>query len=417
MVKKDEKSLEEEILNKTNQSIAIIGHVDHGKTSLSAAITKVISRLVEKSKSYSVDKIDSTKEERERGITVIASHILLVTWNSIITLIDCPGHADYFKNFLSGTSQIDAAILVVSALSGFEEQSIEHLRLICWMNVKQLIVVINKVDAIPKSQFEDDISIIEEDIRVNLIKFKFDPNKVPIFLISSLAALGKLPPEIQSENEKYGSEAIEKLVRKMEELPKPKFDYSSPFLMPISDVKSITGIGTVVTGRVKRGLIKPGDKIQVVGNGNKITSAKIRTIESHNQKQELAKAGDDVGISLLKEEGLKFEKSELAKGRLLIAPNSIKLCKKIIVNAYVLSTEDGGRPSAIKNNYQPVIFFGVIYSTCAIELKEGEIIELGKSSEFTIKLQKEQALEEGDSFFIREGGKLVAAGTIKSIIE
>lgn len=388
---------------KEHVNIGTIGHVDHGKTTLTAAITKVLAeRGGAKFKAY--DDIDKAPEERERGITIATAHVEYETAKRHYAHIDCPGHADYVKNMITGAAQMDGAILVVSATDGKKRQTTEHILLAKQVGVPAIVVFLNKMDVM-----EDDpelVELTEEDIRDELTKYGFPGNETPIIKGSALAALEGRDPEL-------GREAILKLMDEVDRyIPDPIRELEKPFMMAIEDVFSIGGRGTVVTGRVDQGRIKVGDEIEIVGLKPTIKTT-CTGVEMFKKLLNEGMAGDNLGVLL---RGVKRE--EVERGQVLAKPGSIKPHHKFKAKIYVLTEKEGGRHTPFLDNYRPQFYFRTTDVTGSVRLTGGEeMVMPGDDVEVLVELISPIALEEGLRFAIREGGRTVGAGRVAEIIE
>jgi elongation factor Tu len=387
---------------KPHLNIGTIGHIDHGKTTLTAAITKTLAR-----KGYAdftpFDMIDKAPEERERGITINIAHVEYETDVRHYAHIDCPGHADYIKNMITGAAQMDGAILVVSAADGPMPQTREHVLLARQVNVPALVVFMNKVDMVDDPELLD---LVEMEVRDLLTKYEFPGDDIPIVRGSALKAL-----ESDADNEWTAS--IDELMKACDEyVPTPVRETDKPFLMPIEDVFTITGRGTVVTGRVERGIIKPADEVEIVGIRD--TQKTVATsLEMFRKILENAQAGDNVGV-LLRGTG----KDDVERGQVLAKPGSIKPHKHFKGEVYVLKKEEGGRHTPFFSGYKPQFYFRTTDVTGEIKLAEGvEMVMPGDNSTFEVKLISPIAMEPGLRFAVREGGRTVGAGVVTEIIE
>ena len=383
--------------NKPHVNIGTIGHVDHGKTTLTAAITLILSK-VGGTEAVSFAQIDNAPEERERGITINTAHVEYETENRHYAHVDCPGHADYVKNMITGAAQMDGAILVVSATDGPMPQTREHILLARQVGVPQLVIYLNKVDQLGGDT--DLLELVELEIRELLTEYGFDGEKTPIVTGSALAA-------IEGTDAKTGEESIKELMSKVDEwIPQPVREIDKPFSLAIEDVFSISGRGTVVTGRVEKGKINPGDKIEIVGIKDTATSLEMfRKILDH------AEAGDNVGVLL---RGI--EKDDVERGQVLCAPGAIKPYKKFSAEVYVLKKEEGGRHTPFFKGYRPQFYFRTTDVTGSIELGEGvEMVMPGDNTTMDVELIVPVAMEDGLKFSIREGGRTVGAGVITKI--
>jgi len=383
-------------------NVGTIGHVDHGKTTLTAAITKVLSKKYGgEFKDYS--DIDAAPEERERGITIATAHVEYKSSKRHYAHVDCPGHADYVKNMITGAAQMDGAILVVSAADGPMPQTREHILLARQVGVPNMVVYLNKTDLVDDQEL---LELVEIEIRELLSKYDFPGAEIPIVHGSALKAL-------REENHPLGASSIEKLISVMDDyIPIPKRSVEKPFLLPIEDVFSISGRGTVVTGRIERGIIKLGEEVEIVGMTK--TSKTICTgIEMFRKLLDEGQAGDNVGILL---RGTK--KEEVERGQVLAKPKSITPHKNFKAEVYVLSKEEGGRHTPFFNGYRPQFYFRTTDVTGKVILpKNVDMIMPGDNINVEINLISQIAMEEGLRFAIREGGKTVGAGIVSSILE
>ena len=390
---------------KPHINVGTIGHVDHGKTTLTAAITKVLS--TKKLASFvAYDQIDKAPEERERGITIATAHIEYETENRHYAHVDCPGHADYVKNMITGAAQMDGAILVVSAADGPMPQTREHILLARQVGVPFIVVFMNKVDMVDDKEL---IDLVELEVRELLSKYEFPGDVIPIVKGSALKALecgcGK------EECPKCGP--ILQLMKSVDSyIPMPKRDIDKPFLMPIEDVFSISGRGTVVTGRVDRGIIKVGEEMEIVGI--KPTQKTVATgVEMFRKLLDQGQAGDNIGVLL---RGTK--KEEVERGMVLAKPGSITPLTKFKGEAYILTKEEGGRHTPFFNGYRPQFYFRTTDVTGVAKLPEGvEMVMPGDNVNMTVELIMPIAMEQGLRFAIREGGRTVGAGVVTQIIE
>jgi elongation factor Tu len=387
--------------NKPHCNIGTIGHVDHGKTSLTAAITMTMAKMNPKNKSISYSAIDSAPEEKARGITINTAHVEYETANRHYAHVDCPGHADYVKNMITGAAQMDGAILVVSAADGPMPQTREHILLARQVGVPALVVFMNKCDMVDDSELLD---LVEMEVRELLDKYKFPGDTTPIIRGSALCAL-------EGKNPALGEEAIIKLMEAVDAtIPQPERPIDKPFLMPIEDVFSIEGRGTVVTGRVERGIVKVGEEVEIVG-----LKATVKTtctgVEMFRKLLDEGRAGDNVGALL---RGVKRE--DVERGQVLAKPGSIKPHTKFHAEAYVLNKEEGGRHTPFFSNYRPQFYFRTTDVTGIIKLPEGvEMVMPGDNISMEIELIAPIAMDEGLRFAIREGGRTVGAGVVAKI--
>lgn len=388
--------------NKPHVNIGTIGHVDHGKTTLTAAITKVLAET-NGGQVMNYDDIDKAPEEKERGITINAAHVEYETTKRHYAHVDCPGHADYVKNMITGAAQMDGAILVVSAADGPMPQTREHILLARQVGVPALVVFMNKVDMVDDPELLD---LVEMEIRELLSSYNFPGDDIPVIRGSALAGLEGNKPEI-------GKDAILSLMKAVDEyIPEPKRDIDRPFLMPIEDVFSISGRGTVVTGRIERGMVKVGEEIEIVGfkDTQKTTCTGV---EMFRKLLDEGVAGDNVGILL---RGTKRE--DVERGQVLAKPGTITPHAEFEAEVYILTKEEGGRHTAFFSNYRPQFYFRTTDVTGEIVLPEGkEMVMPGDNVKLTIKLISPIAMDEGLRFAIREGGRTVGAGVVAKIVK
>ena len=388
--------------NKPHCNVGTIGHVDHGKTSLTAAITKV---LAEKGGAVytAYDQIDKAPEERARGITISTAHVEYETAKRHYAHVDCPGHADYVKNMITGAAQMDGAILVVSAADGPMPQTREHILLARQVGVPAIVVFLNKCDMVDDQELLD---LVELEVRELLSSYKFPGDKTPIIRGSALCALEDKKPEL-------GHDAILKLMDAVDAfIPQPKRDRDKPFLMPIEDVFSISGRGTVVTGRVERGIIKVGDEVEIVGL-KPTTKTVVTGVEMFRKLLDQGEAGDNIGALL---RGTKRE--EVERGQVLAAPGSITPHTNFQAEAYILTKEEGGRHTPFFSNYRPQFYFRTTDVTGMVKLPEGtEMVMPGDNIRMEVELIAPIAMDEGLRFAIREGGHTVGAGVVAKIIK
>ncbi len=386
--------------SKPHVNIGTIGHVDHGKTTTTAAITNVLSK---KGFADFVDyaNIDKAPEERERGITINTSHVEYQTESRHYAHVDCPGHADYVKNMITGAAQMDGAILVIAATDGPMAQTREHILLSRQVGVPRMVVFLNKCDMVDDPELLD---LVEMEVRDLLNEYGFEGDETPIVRGSALKAL---------EGDANYEQAILELMDKVDEwIPTPARDTDKPFLMPIEDVFTITGRGTVVTGRVERGQLKLNDEVEIVGI--KETKKTVVTgIEMFRKQLDYAEAGDNAGVLL---RGISRE--EVERGQVLVKPGTVTPHKKFKAQVYVLSKEEGGRHTPFMSNYRPQFYFRTTDVTGVIELPEGvEMVMPGDNVEMTVELIAPIAIENGTKFSIREGGRTVGAGNVSEIVE
>lgn len=390
------------VRNKPHVNIGTIGHVDHGKTTLTAAITKILSEQG-KAKAMLYEDIDKSPEERARGITINATHVEYETDKRHYAHVDCPGHADYVKNMITGAAQMDGAILVVSAADGPMPQTREHILLARQVGVPALVVFLNKVDMVDDP---DLLELVEMEVRELLTFYEFPGETIKIVKGSALAASTGGDPVL-------GKEAILKLMEAVEEsIPTPKRETDKPFLMPVEDTFSISGRGTVVTGRVEQGVVKVGEDLEIVG----IVPTQKTTctgVEMFKKSLDFGQAGDNVGVLL---RGTK--RDEVFRGQVLAAPNTVKTYKKFQAEIYVLTQNEGGRHTPFFNNYRPQFFFRTadVTGTCLLPEKV-EMVMPGDNATMTIQLFTAVPMAEGLRFALREGGKTVGAGVVAKVIE
>ncbi|CAI08268.1 Elongation factor Tu [Aromatoleum aromaticum EbN1] len=387
---------------KPHVNVGTIGHVDHGKTTLTAAITTILSKKFGgEAKAY--DQIDAAPEEKARGITINTAHVEYETANRHYAHVDCPGHADYVKNMITGAAQMDGAILVCSAADGPMPQTREHILLARQVGVPYIIVFLNKCDMVDDEEL---LELVEMEVRELLSKYDFPGDDVPIIKGSALKAL-------EGDQSDIGEPAIFRLAEALDSyIPTPERAIDRPFLLPIEDVFSISGRGTVVTGRVERGIVKVGEEVEIVG-----IKATVKTtctgVEMFRKLLDQGQAGDNVGVLL---RGTKRE--DVERGQVLCKPGSIKPHTHFTGEVYVLSKEEGGRHTPFFNNYRPQFYFRTTDVTGSIELPEGtEMVMPGDNVSITVKLMAPIAMEEGLRFAIREGGRTVGAGVVAKIIE
>ncbi len=388
--------------SKPHVNIGTIGHVDHGKTSLTAAITKVLAETGGAT-AMNYDQIDKAPEEKERGITISTSHVEYQTAARHYAHVDCPGHADYIKNMITGAAQMDGAILVVSAADGPMPQTREHILLGRQVGIPAMVVFMNKVDMVDDSELLD---LVELEIRELLSKYEYPGEEIPVVRGSALMALENKRPEI-------GHDAILKLMSEVDRYIKtPERAIDKPFLMPVEDVFSISGRGTVVTGRIERGIIKIGQDIEIVGL-NPTQKTTITGIEMFRKLLDEGRAGDNCGCLL---RGTK--KEEVERGQVLAAPGTIKPHKKFKAETYILTKEEGGRHTPFFNGYRPQFYFRTTDVTGVVTLKEGtDMVMPGDRVEMNVELIAPIAMEKELRFAIREGGRTVGAGVVVDIIE
>lgn len=388
--------------NKPHVNVGTIGHVDHGKTSLTAAITSVLAKKgFAEARGY--DQIDAAPEERERGITISTAHVEYETENRHYAHVDCPGHADYVKNMITGAAQMDGAILVVSAADGPMPQTREHILLARQVGVPYIIVFLNKCDMVDDAEL---LELVEMEVRELLSRYEFPGDDIPIIKGSAKMAL-------EGDTGELGEVAILALADALDSyIPTPERAIDGTFLMPVEDVFSISGRGTVVTGRVERGIIKVGEEIEIVGI-RETAKTTCTGVEMFRKLLDQGQAGDNIGVLL---RGTKRE--EVERGQVLAKPGTIKPHTQFSGEVYVLSKEEGGRHTPFFNNYRPQFYFRTTDVTGAIELpKDKEMVMPGDNVSINVKLISPIAMEEGLRFAIREGGRTVGAGVVSKIIE
>jgi len=395
-------SKEKFVRNKPHCNIGTIGHVDHGKTTLTAAITITLAELGG-GKAVAYDQIDKAPEEKERGITISTAHVEYETEKRHYAHVDCPGHADYVKNMITGAAQMDGAILVVNAADGPMPQTREHILLGRQVGIPSIVVYLNKVDQVDD---KDMIELVEEEIRELLTSYKYPGDKTPIVKGSALAA-------VEGRDEEIGKNSIIELMKAVDEfIPQPTRDIDKPFLMPVEDVFSISGRGTVATGRIESGVIKTGEEVEIVG----VTATKKSVctgVEMFRKLLDSGEAGDNVGILL---RGV--ERDDIQRGQVLCKPASITPHTKFEAQAYVLKKDEGGRHTPFFTKYRPQFYFRTTDVTGEVTLPAGtEMVMPGDDAKFTVTLITPIAMSEKLNFAIREGGRTVGAGVVTKIIE
>ncbi|MCG7347557.1 elongation factor Tu [Sphingomonas sp. ACRSK] len=388
--------------NKPHLNIGTIGHVDHGKTSLTAAITKVLAENVAGNAAVDFANIDKAPEERERGITISTAHVEYETDKRHYAHVDCPGHADYVKNMITGAAQMDGAILVVAATDGPMPQTKEHILLARQVGVPTMVVFLNKVDLVDD---EEILELVEMEIREELSKREFDGDNIPIIRGSATAALS-------GSDDKLGKDAILALMAAVDEsIPQPERPLDKPFMMPIEDVFSISGRGTVVTGRVETGVVKVGEEVEIVGIQESVRKTVVTGVEMFRKLLDQGEAGDNIG-ALIRGVG----REEVERGQVLAKPGSIKPHTDFQSSVYVLSKDEGGRHTPFFANYRPQFYFRTTDVTGTIELPEGtEMVMPGDEVALGVKLIAPIAMDVGQRFTIREGGRTVGAGVVSEI--
>ena len=383
--------------SKTHANIGTIGHVDHGKTTLTAAIATVLAKTYGgEAKDYA--SIDNAPEERERGITINTSHIEYETPNRHYAHVDCPGHADYVKNMITGAAQMDGAILVIAATDGPMAQTREHILLSRNVGVPKIVVFLNKCDMVDDEEL---LELVEMEVRELLSEYGFDGDELPVIKGSALKAL---------EGDADAEKAIIELMETVDEyIPTPERDNAKPFMMPVEDVFSITGRGTVATGRVERGQVKVGDVVEIVGLTEEPASTTVTGVEMFRKLLDYAEAGDNIGALL---RGVARE--DIERGQVLAAPKTITPHTQFVADVYVLSKEEGGRHTPFFTNYRPQFYFRTTDVTGVVTLPEGtEMVMPGDNVSINVELISPIAIEEGTRFSIREGGRTVGSGVVK----
>jgi len=388
--------------SKPHVNVGTIGHVDHGKTTLTAAILNYLNATGGKAQKRNVDQIDNAPEERERGITIATAHVEYETSKRHYAHVDCPGHADYVKNMITGAAQMDGAILVVNAADGPMPQTREHILLARQVGVPYIVVFLNKIDQVSDPEL---IDLVEEEIRDLLKKYEFPGDEIPIIRGSALKALEDPSGE--------AGKPIQALLDKLDEyIPEPKRDIDLPFLMPIEDIFSIEGRGTVVTGRIERGIVKVNEEIEIVGIHD-TTKTVVTGVEMFNKSLDQGQAGDNAGILL---RGTK--KEDVERGQVLAKPGTITPHTEFEAQIYILSKDEGGRHTPFFKGYKPQFYIRTTDVTGEIELPEGtEMVMPGDTINLKVKLIQPVALEEKQRFAIREGGRTVGAGAVVKIIK
>ena len=388
---------------KPHMNIGTIGHVDHGKTTLTAAITKTLHERYKIGEAVAFENIDKAPEERERGITISTAHVEYETPNRHYAHVDCPGHADYVKNMITGAAQMDGAILVVAATDGPMAQTREHILLSRQVGVPYIVVFMNKCDMVEDEELLD---LVEMEIRELLNEYEFPGDDIPIIRGSAFQAL-------QDPNGPWGDKILELFEAIEDYIPTPERATDKPFLMPVEDVFSITGRGTVATGRVESGVVKVQDEVEIVGLTDEIRKVVVTGVEMFRKLLDQAEAGDNIGVLL---RGV--QRNEIERGQVLAKPGSITPHTKFKAQVYVLSKEEGGRHTPFFNNYRPQFYFRTTDVTGVISLPEGtEMCMPGDNVEMTIELITPVAMAQGLRFAIREGGRTVGAGSVVEIIE
>jgi elongation factor Tu len=388
--------------NKPHLNVGTIGHIDHGKTTLTAAITKVLAEQGTNTNVRSFESIDNAPEEKARGITINTSHVEYETANRHYAHVDCPGHADYIKNMITGAAQMDGAILVVSAADGPMPQTREHILLARQVEVPSIVVALNKADMVDDPEL---LELVEMEVRELLSKYEFPGDDIPVIKVSALKAL---------EGDEESVKQILELMEAVDSyIPEPERDVDKPFLMPIEDVFTITGRGTVVTGRIEQGQIKSGDEVEIVGIHPETEKTVVTGLEMFNKTLDFAQAGDNAGALL---RGTKRE--EVERGQVLAKPSSITPHTEFKAEVYVLSKDEGGRHTPFFNGYRPQFYFRTTDVTGSIKLPEGqEMVMPGDNTNMEIEMIQPIAMDQGLRFAIREGGRTVGAGVVTEIVK
>ena len=392
---------EKYVRSKPHCNIGTIGHVDHGKTTLTAAITKVLSERVEGNDATDFENIDKAPEERERGITISTAHVEYETEKRHYAHVDCPGHADYVKNMITGAAQMDGAILVVAATDGVMAQTKEHILLSRQVGVPYIVVFLNKCDMVDDEEL---IELVEMEVTEQLEEYDF--TDCPIVKGSALKAL-------EEPNGEWGDKIMELMATIDDYIPDPERDTDKPFVMPVEDVFSITGRGTVATGRVEAGTLHLNDEVEIVGIKEETQKSVVTGIEMFHKELDEAQAGDNAGVLL---RGI--QKTDIERGQVLAKPGSLTCHTKFTAQVYVLTKDEGGRHTPFFNNYRPQFYFRTTDVTGVVQLPEGtEMCMPGDNVEMTIELIHPIAMDQGLTFAIREGGRTVGSGRVATIIE
>ena len=388
---------------KPHCNIGTIGHVDHGKTTLTAAITKVLAERVAGNTATDFDQIDKAPEERERGITINSAHVEYETEKRHYAHVDCPGHADYVKNMITGAAQMDGAILVVAATDGVMAQTREHILLARQVGVPAIVVFLNKCDMVDDPEL---LELVEMEVRDLLTEYEFPGDDIPVIQGSALQALNDPSSE-------WGDKIMELMNAVDEYIPEPARETDKPFLMPVEDIFTITGRGTVATGRVERGVLHVSDEVEIVGISEETEKSVITGIEMFRKQLDEAMAGDNVGLLL---RGI--NRDQIERGQVICKPGSVKCHKKFTAQVYILTKDEGGRHTPFFTNYRPQFYFRTTDVTGICMLPEGtEMCMPGDNTEMEVDLIHPIAMEEGLKFAIREGGRTVGSGRVVSIIE
>ncbi|MGR7023967.1 elongation factor Tu [Geodermatophilus sp. URMC 62] len=388
---------------KPHVNIGTIGHIDHGKTTLTAAITKVLhDKYPDLNEASAFDQIDKAPEEKARGITISIAHVEYQTENRHYAHVDCPGHADYIKNMITGAAQMDGAILVVAATDGPMPQTKEHVLLARQVGVPYIVVALNKADMVDD---EEILELVELEVRELLSEYEFPGDDVPVVRVSALKAL--------EGDAEWGDKLMELMTAVDTAIPEPQREIDKPFLMPVEDVFTITGRGTVVTGRVERGIVKVSETVEIVGIRPNSTSTTVTGVEMFRKLLDQGQAGDNVGLLL---RGIKRE--DVERGQVVVKPGSITPHTNFEGSVYILSKDEGGRHTPFFNNYRPQFYFRTTDVTGVVTLPAGtEMVMPGDNTEMTVELIQPIAMEEGLRFAIREGGRTVGAGRVTKIIK
>jgi len=389
--------------NKTHCNIGTIGHVDHGKTTLTAAITKTLHERLGTGQAVAFDQIDKAPEERERGITISTAHVEYESKARHYAHVDCPGHADYVKNMITGAAQMDGAILVVAATDGVMAQTREHILLSRQVGVPYIVVFMNKCDMVDDAEL---LELVDMEIRELLNEYEFPGDDTPIIQGSALKAL-------EDPTSSWGDKVLELMKSVDEWIPDPVRETDKPFLMPVEDVFSITGRGTVATGRVERGTLHVSDEVEIVGIHEETRKVVVTGIEMFRKLLDEAQAGDNIGALL---RGV--QRTDIERGQCLVKPGSVKCHKKFTAQVYVLTKDEGGRHTPFFNNYRPQFYFRTTDVTGVCDLPAGtEMCMPGDNVEMSVELIHPVAMEQGLRFAIREGGRTVGSGRVATIVE
>jgi elongation factor Tu len=386
---------------KPHVNIGTIGHIDHGKTTLTAAITKVLhDKFPTLNEASAFDQIDKAPEERQRGITISIAHVEYQTEARHYAHVDCPGHADYIKNMITGAAQMDGAILVVAATDGPMPQTREHVLLARQVGVPALVVALNKCDMVDDEEL---IELVEMEVRELLSEYEFDGDNIPVVRVAAFPAL--------QGDEKWGESVLELMNAVDEAIPTPARDTEKPFLMPVEDVFTITGRGTVITGRIERGIVKVGEEVEIIGIRDTSQKSTVTGVEMFRKLLDEGQAGENVGLLL---RGTKRE--DVERGMVVIKPGTTTPHTNFDASVYILSKEEGGRHTPFFNNYRPQFYFRTTDVTGVVTLPEGtEMVMPGDNTEMSVELIQPIAMDEGLRFAIREGGRTVGAGRVTSI--